>query len=155
MIDKLPSPKTNSKKMRIGRGTGSGKGGHTATRGMKGQKSRSGYSAPRKGFEGGQMPLSRRLPTLRGQSSKSRGRGFVTTKFNKFALKLSEVASAIKGDKVNLQSLEEAGLITRQSKKAQVKVLFDKEIDKKLVFEGIPVSESAKKAIEKAGGKLA
>ncbi len=155
MIEKLPSPKTNKKKMRIGRGMGSGKGGHTATRGMKGQKSRSGYTAPRQGFEGGQMPLSRRLPTLRGESSRSRGRGFVTSKYKKYALQLSDVANAVKGEKVNLETLVEAGLITRQSKKAAVKILFDQEIDKKLVIENIPVSAEAKKAIEKAGGKLA
>lgn len=64
MLNNLPKTTANSK--RRGRGYGSGKGGHTVGRGQKGQKSRSGYKKPRPGFEGGQMPLSRRLPKFKG-----------------------------------------------------------------------------------------
>lgn len=64
MLNTLKRITTNKK--RVGRGYGSGYGGHTSTRGQKGQKSRSGYKQPRPGFEGGQMPLSRRLPKFRG-----------------------------------------------------------------------------------------
>jgi large subunit ribosomal protein L15 len=66
MLQNLPKVKTVKPKRRLGRGYGSAKGGHTATRGQKGQKSRSGYTQPRPGFEGGQMPLSRRIPKYRG-----------------------------------------------------------------------------------------
>lgn len=154
MLDKLPSPKTTKKQPRVGRGYGR-RGGHTVGRGMKGQKSRSGYKAPRKGFEGGQMPLSRRLPTLRGQSKKSRGRGFATANLDHYVLQLSEVADAVKDGKVNNQTLFEAGFITTKSQKISIKILFDQDIDKKLQVEGVPMSENAKKAVEKAGGSVA
>ncbi len=65
-LSSSPKIKNVKPKRLIGRGIGSKKGGHTATRGQKGQKSRSGYTRPRPGFEGGQMPLSRRIPKLRG-----------------------------------------------------------------------------------------
>lgn len=65
MLDKLVKIKSKSTR-RVGRGYGSGRGGHTVGRGQKGQKSRSGYTQPRPGFEGGQMPLSRRLPKFKG-----------------------------------------------------------------------------------------
>lgn len=140
--------------MRIGRGMGTGKGGHTATRGMKGQKSRSGYKAPRQGFEGGQMPLSRRLPTLRGISKKSRGRGFIESRTNHYTLQLSEVAAKLDGDVVSTESLFEAGLINARSKKLSVKIVFDQEIDRKLTIKDIPVSANVRAAVEKAGGKV-
>jgi ribosomal protein L15 len=65
MLDKLVKIKSKSTR-RVGRGYGSARGGHTVGRGQKGQKSRSGYTQPRPGFEGGQMPLSRRLPKFKG-----------------------------------------------------------------------------------------
>ncbi len=135
--------------VRKGRGYGSGKGGHTVGRGTKGQKSRSGYSRPRPGFEGGQMPLSRRLPKLRGFT-----RGFIKSTITKFQLQLSEVAEAVEGNTVDAVTLLEAGLIRPVSKKITVKILFDKDIDKKLTVEGIQVSKTAKAAIEKAGGEV-
>lgn len=140
--------------MRIGRGMGSGKGGHTATRGMKGQKSRSGYSAPRQGFEGGQMPLSRRLPRLRGQSGKSRGRGYVKSKQTQKALQLSKVVNKIEGDVITFDTIKEAGFIDKKSKKTMAKIVFDQDIDKKVTVKSVPISRTAKEAIEKAGGKV-
>lgn len=153
MINNLPSPKQNKKMVRKGRGYGSGKGGHTVGRGTKGQKSRSGYSSARPGFEGGQMPLSRRIPKLRGET-KGRSREYFRSQVKKFQLQLSQVAAAVKGDKVDAVSLLEAGLIQPVSKKISVKILFDKDIDKKLIVEGISVSATAKAAIEKAGGEV-
>lgn len=154
MIDKLQSPKSTKKQPRVGRGYGR-RGGHTAGRGTKGQKSRSGYKAPRKGFEGGQMPLSRRLPTLRGQSKKSRGRGFVTANTQHYVIKLSELAELVTDGKVNKMSLYEAGFITTKSQKVTVKILFDEKISQKLEIEGVAISASAKKAVEDAGGSVA
>lgn len=149
MLNNLRSPKTKKGKVQKGRGYGSGHGGHTVGRGTKGQKSRSGYSRPRPGFEGGQMPLARRLPILKGFS-----RGFATANTKRYELQLSEVAEALKGNKVNIESLAEAGLIVPTSKKVSIKILFDKEISNKLDVEGISVSQTAKNAIEKAGGQV-
>jgi large subunit ribosomal protein L15 len=148
MINTLPSPKTRQKMVQRGRGTGSGKGGHTTGRGTKGQKSRAGYKSPRRGFEGGQMPLSRRLPKLRGFT-----RAFIKSGIKRYQLQLSEVAEAVES-KVDALTLLEAGLISPVSKKISVKILFDTEIDKKIEVEGIQVSARAKAAIEKAGGSV-
>jgi large subunit ribosomal protein L15 len=155
MINNLQSPKTTKARIQIGRGIGSGKGGHTVGRGTKGQKSRSGYTRPRPGFEGGQMPLSRRLPTLRGQSQKSRGRGFAEPHIIRHVFQLSEVVEAVEGDVINNEALLQAGLIRTKSQTVSVKVVFDQPIAKAVTFEGIPVSAAAKAAIEKAGGKVA
>jgi large subunit ribosomal protein L15 len=149
MLHTLPSPKTKQKMVRKGRGHGTGKGGHTVGRGTKGQKSRSGYSSPRPGFEGGQMPLSRRLPKLKGFT-----RAYFKSRIKRFQLKLSEVAAVIEDGKVDALTLLESGLIKPVSKKISVKILFDKEITKKLSVEGIAVSATAKAAIEKAGGEV-
>jgi large subunit ribosomal protein L15 len=149
MIHTLPSPKTKSAKTQVGRGIGSGHGGHTAGRGTKGQKSRSGYTRPRPGFEGGQMPLSRRLPKLKGFNRGAFRAGTVNN-----VLKLSEVAETIKDGKVTVVSLVESGMILPSSKKVSIKILFDKDINQKLTIEGIEVSESVKAAVEKAGGSV-
>jgi large subunit ribosomal protein L15 len=149
MINQLPSPKSTKSAIKRGRGIGSGRGGHTAGRGTKGQKSRSGYSRPRPGFEGGQMPLSRRIAKLKGFS-----RGEFTKGVKRVTIKLSDIATKIKGDKVDFDTLIEAGLLTVASKKLDVKVLFDKNIDRKLVISGIPTSQSVKQAVEKAGGQV-
>jgi large subunit ribosomal protein L15 len=101
------------------------------------------------------MPLSRRLPKLRGESNKSRGRAFAATREYNFELKLSEVAAKVKGNKVDNETLLEAGLLRPISKKISVKILFDKEISKKLQVEGVQVSKTAQEAITKAGGTVA
>jgi len=150
MIHSLPTPKSKKAKVQVGRGIGTGHGGHTAGRGTKGQKSRSGYSRPRPGFEGGQMPLARRLPKLRGFS-----RNWLSSGVQRFQLPLSLVAEVIADGKVNVETLVENGLIRPVSKKISVKILFDAEIDKALSIEGIPMSAKAKAAVEKAGGKVA
>lgn len=151
MLNKLPSPKTKKPKIQVGRGVGSGHGQHTAGRGTKGQKSRSGYSRPRPGFEGGQMPLSRRLPRLRG-NVRGISREFFRANVQRIVLPLSEVAEIIEDGKVNVESLVNTGLIIPTSKKISAKIVFDQEIEAKLEVSGIAVTKSAKAAIEKAGG---
>jgi large subunit ribosomal protein L15 len=148
MINTLPSPKTKKSRVQVGRGYGSGKGGHTSGKGTKGQRSRTGYNSPRPGFEGGQMPLSRRLPKLRGFS-----RGLFKSNVRDFEVKLSDIAK-LDADTITVDTLLEYGLIRPTSKKASVKVLFDTEIDKKITLEGIAASKKVIEAIEKAGGEV-
>ena len=128
----------NTKKKRIGRGQGSGKGG-TATRGHKGAKSRSGYSK-KLGFEGGQMPLQMRLPKF-GFSSR------VNNNFKEVNIKNIEGMET-----VNLNTLKENKLIGKSINK--VKIFGDTAIESKVTVEGINVTKGAKASIEKAGGKI-
>ena len=132
------SVKSNNK--RVGRGEGSGKGG-TATRGHKGAKSRSGYSK-KIGFEGGQMPLQKRIPKY----------GFFSRK-KRFTeeLRLSSLI-ALNEEKVNLEILKEKDLIKQNTKK--VKVIKDTESCPKLILNGIHVTSSVKGLIENSGGKI-
>jgi large subunit ribosomal protein L15 len=134
-------------RIRVGRGIGSGKG-KTGGRGVKGQTSRAGVAI--KGFEGGQMPLYRRLPK----------RGFN----NLFAKDLNEVnlgriQQAVEAGKldakgtVTIEALVAAGVITRQAKDG-VKILGAGELKTKLAFEVYGASKSAVAAIEKAGGSV-
>ncbi|MBN9454042.1 MAG: 50S ribosomal protein L15 [Bosea sp.] len=134
-------------RIRVGRGIGSGKG-KTGGRGVKGQTSRAGVAI--KGFEGGQMPLYRRLPK----------RGFN----NLFAKDLNEVnlgriQQAVEAGKldakgaVTIEALVAAGVITRQAKDG-VKILGVGELKTKLAFEVAGASKSAVAAIEKAGGSV-
>ena len=128
---------------RLGRGVASGKGG-TSTRGHKGAKSRSGYSR-KIGFEGGQMPLQRRLPKF-GFNPIER----VEYKgINLFALQA--LADEKKLSEVSVQTLIDAGMI---SKKQKVKILAKDELSAKLNVEAHAFSKSAQEAIEKAGGTV-
>ena len=138
--------KLNKKKIRVGRGIGSGKG-KTSSRGHKGQKSRSGVSI--KSFEGGQMPLYRRLPK----------RGFKPMKKNKIAvLNLSKIQnfldkknSEIK-DNIDLKILKEKKLINKKFDK--LKILATGEIKKNIQINANFASKQALAKVEKAGGKL-
>jgi large subunit ribosomal protein L15 len=134
------------KKKRVGRGYGSGKGGHTTGRGQKGQKSRSKIGIL---FEGVKVKKSllRRLPQLRGKDRfKARPRPLT--------LNLSDLAKLPVGSKVNIENLIKYGLVDeRKAKKYGVKILGDGAIEKNLTFL-VPVSASAAKKIEKAGGKI-
>ncbi len=130
--------KTNAK--RAGRGIGSGLG-KTAGRGHKGQKSRSGGST-KIGFEGGQMPLQRRLPKFGFTSRKS----LVSAEVRLHELNL------IEGDEVNLDTLKKANLITRNIKFA--KIVLSGELTKAVVVKGIRATKGARQAIEAAGGKV-
>ncbi len=132
---------THSQK-RIGRGAGSGKGG-TSTRGHKGAKSRSGYSK-KIGFEGGQMPIQRRLPKF----------GFKNINRVEYkAINLSSLqalADAQKLEKIGLDELHAAGLI---GKKVLVKILGKGTLTAKLIVEANAFSKSAEAAIVAAGGE--
>jgi large subunit ribosomal protein L15 len=138
-----PAKGSVKKDKRLGRGQGSGKGG-TATRGHKGQKSRSGYSKTF-GFEGGQMPLQRRIPK----------HGFKNINRKEYkAINLSvleELAEKNKLKKVDVQTLIEAGLIAR---KDLVKILGNGKLTHKLEVKAHAFSESAQKAIEKLEGSI-
>ncbi len=127
---------------RVGRGQGSGYGG-TSTRGHKGHKSRSGYSR-KIGFEGGQMPLIRRIPKF---GFKNRNR--VEYKAINLWL-LEKIATEKNIDVIDLQVLKEAGVISKNDK---VKILGDGELTKKLEVKAHAFSKSAKEAIEKLNGK--
>ncbi|MCM1137420.1 MAG: 50S ribosomal protein L15 [Duncaniella sp.] len=138
-----PAVGSVQKKTRIGRGPGSGKGG-TSTRGHKGAKSRSGYSR-KIGFEGGQMPLQRRLPKF----------GFKPLKRTVYkAVNLSEIeaiANELNLEKVGVAELIAAGIVNG---KQPVKVLAKGAISKKLAVEANAFSEAAEKAIVEAGGTV-
>ena len=136
-----PAPGSVKGKTRIGRGPGSGKGG-TSTRGHKGAKSRSGYSR-KIGFEGGQMPLQRRLPKY-GFKNINR----VEYKAINLNL-LSALAEARQLQKVGIEELRAAGYLRRGQ---LVKCLASGSIDKALTVEANAFSAAAKAAIEAAGG---
>ncbi len=136
----MGSVKTNK---RLGRGTGSGKGG-TSTRGHKGAKSRSGYSR-KIGFEGGQMPLQRRLPKF----------GF--NNINRVEYKainldtLQTLAEATKATKIDLAALIQAGFITKSQ---LVKILAKGSLTAKLEVEAHAFSKATEDAIVAAGGSV-
>jgi large subunit ribosomal protein L15 len=136
-----PAAGSKHAKRRVGRGIGSGLG-KTAGRGHKGQKSRSG-GFHKVGFEGGQMPLHRRLPK----------RGFTSlTKEFTAEVRLGDLAG-LPIEEIDLLSLKQAGLVGEMVKSA--KVILSGEIDKKVILKGIGATVGAKAAIEAAGGSLA
>ena len=144
-LNSLNLKKKKSKK-RLGRGIGSGKG-KTCGRGHKGQKSRSGVAI--KSFEGGQMPLYRRLPK----------RGFKSTKNKAIAIinlsKIQEIINKKKilpNIKINLSNLQKSKLIKNKYRK--LKLLASGDIKKKFDVEVNFISQSAKEKIEKSGGKV-
>ena len=138
--------KINKKKIRVGRGIGSGKG-KTSSRGHKGQKSRSGVAI--KSFEGGQMPLYRRLPK----------RGFKPIRSKLIAvLNLSKIQNIIEKSKneisknLSLKTLKERNLINKSYKK--LKILGSGEIKNNIEISAHFASKQALEKIEKAGGKI-
>lgn len=146
MLNNLKSIKTKNKR-RIGRGIGSSKGGHTVGRGQKGQKSRSGYKSPRPGFEGGAMPLARRIPKLKGFS-----RGEFKNAKDYFVVNVMDLNVFKDSETVNLETLQEKGIIKSKSRNIQVKILGKGELKRKLTIEGIQLSKGAIAQIEKIGG---
>jgi len=140
---------TKKKKKRIGRGYGSGKGGHTVGRGTKGQRSRSGYKLPRPGFEGGQMPLSRRIPKLKGFS-----RGYFNAKKKEYVFNLKDLETLKSGTTLDINKLKEIGWIKGKKSQIRVKICGDGKISKKINIVNIPTSKSAREKITKAGGKV-
>jgi len=135
-----PAPGSVSERKRKGRGPGSGNG-KTAGKGHKGQKARSGGGV-RPGFEGGQMPLSRRLPK----------RGFHNMFAKQYAvINVSALNRFEDGSVVNFQVLKEAGVVSKALD--GLKILGRGEITKKLTVQASAFSQSAKQKIEAAGGK--
>ncbi|SIT70849.1 LSU ribosomal protein L15P [Ectothiorhodosinus mongolicus] len=134
-----PAPGSRPDAKRVGRGIGSGLG-KTGGRGHKGQKSRSG-GYHKVGFEGGQMPLQRRLPKVGFRSR--------TMKDNA-EVRLHEIA-LIEGD-VTLASLKAAGVVAATAKRA--KVIASGKLEKAVTLKGIGVTPGARAAIEAAGGKV-
>ena len=137
-LSPAPGDKKNAK--RVGRGIASGTG-KTAGRGHKGQKSRSGGSV-RPGFEGGQMPLQKRLPKYGFTSRISRTTAQV---------RLSEL-NAVDGDVADLEALKNADLVRDDVTRARV--FLSGELNKAVTVKGIAVTKGAREAIEKAGGKV-
>ena len=140
--------KINTKKIRVGRGIGSGKG-KTSGRGVKGQKSRSGVAI--KSFEGGQMPLYRRLPKRGFKSlSKLNKKKFVAI------LNLKDIENFLKNKKINskeeinIKYLKDKNIV--KNKFVKLKVLGTGELKEKLTIKTDCISKSAKDKIEKAGG---
>lgn len=135
-----PAPGSKSDRKRVGRGIGSGLG-KTCGRGHKGQKSRSG-GFHKVGFEGGQMPLQRRLPKV----------GFVSrVSLVTAEVRLGELAK-VEGELVDLDSLKKAGLVAKSMKRA--KIFASGEITRAVNVKGVSVTKGAKAAIEAAGGSV-
>lgn len=138
-----PAVGSNKKKRRIGRGPGSGKGG-TSTRGHKGAKSRSGYKK-KVGFEGGQMPLQRRVPKF-GFKNINR------VEYKAINIKVIDELATNKGlDKVTLADLMQAGMIRKNQ---LVKVLGVGTMSKKVDVEAHAFSKKAEEIITAAGGSI-
>jgi large subunit ribosomal protein L15 len=136
-----PAKGSRKKRTRVGRGIGSGLG-KTAGRGHKGQYARTGKGKVKPGFEGGQMPMQRRLPKV-GFSSKLKR-------------DVSEVLlyqlGAVKGDVVDFDSLKAAGLVGARA--VRVKIVKRGEIKRAVKLKGVAVTAGAKAAIEAAGGSV-
>lgn len=144
MMEHLVRPKRGARRARrrVGRGDGSGRGTY-AGKGMKGQKARSG-KGPRPGFEGGQLPLIKRLPELRG---------FTNIFKKEYALVQVGSLDTIEGiEPVTLEALVQFGLL--KNLKLPVKILGDGEVSKALTVSAHKFSGAAQKKIEDAGGKV-
>ncbi len=135
-----PADGSKTKRKRVGRGIGSGLG-KTGGRGHKGQKSRSG-GFHKVGFEGGQMPLQRRLPKVGFASAVNR---------HTRELRLYQL-NGLDGDVVDLETLKAAGLVRNDTRK--VRLINTGELTRPLTVRGLHVSAGAAKAIEAAGGKV-
>ena len=135
-----PVPGSVQEKKRVGRGIGSGFG-KTAGRGHKGQKSRTGGGV-RSGFEGGQMPLQKRVPKY----------GFFSRIGNVTEEVRTSELNKVEGGVINLVTLEKANIINRNTK--FVKIMLSGDVTTAVTVEGLGVSKGAKAAIEAAGGKV-
>ena len=135
-----PAVGSKTDRKRVGRGIGSGLG-KTSGRGHKGQKSRSG-GFHKVGFEGGQMPLQRRLPKVGFRSKLARTTG---------ELRLHEIAK-VEGDVVDMDALYRADILPMSMTRA--KVILSGKIDRAVTVRGIRVTKGARAAIEAAGGRV-
>ena len=135
-----PAAGANKARKRVARGGGSGLG-KTAGRGHKGQKSRAG-GYHKVGFEGGQMPLQRRLPK----------RGFLATTIVKAAEVRSGDLTKVGAESIDLEALKKAGLVANDTQRA--KIILAGKVEKAFKVSGIGASKGAKAAIEGAGGSV-
>ncbi len=134
------NPGSNRAKKRIGRGMGSGTG-QTAGKGVKGQKARTGHHGARIGFEGGQMPMQRRLPK----------RGFKNPfRTEYFPVNVGHIAERFDEGKVDVDMLKGAGMVPKTT--PRVKILGEGDVGKKLVVHAHAFSATAKSKLEQAGG---
>lgn len=135
-----PAPGHKTPKLRVGRGIGSGLG-KTCGRGHKGQKARKSGNV-RPGFEGGQMPLQKRLPKY----------GFVSRiSLTTAQVRLSELGK-VEGDLITLETLKAANVLNENIKRA--KIFLSGEIKRAVTIQGVHVTQGARQAIEAAGGKI-
>lgn len=145
MSDKLPTVITKRSK-RLGRGIGSGKGGHTSSRGQKGQKARTSVHILFEGFKT-RKSLFKRLPL-------ARGKGRLKADQKPVVINLSDLETLSSEKEINFETLVKNGLIRKDAANSRrVKVLANGEITKKVTV-ALPVSVSAKEKIEKAGGTV-
>jgi large subunit ribosomal protein L15 len=135
-----PAPGSRKDRHRVGRGVGSG-WGKTAGRGHKGQKARSG-GFHKLGFEGGQMPLHRRLPK----------RGFNSPTRDDIAEVRTSELQGMQATEIDLAALKEAGIVSR--KVLGAKVIVSGKLERKIALKEIPVSKGARAMIEAAGGSI-
>ncbi|MEZ5542523.1 MAG: 50S ribosomal protein L15 [Pseudomonadota bacterium] len=135
-----PGPGSRTARKRVGRGIGCGLG-KTCGRGHKGQKERAG-GFHKVGFEGGQMPLQRRLPKFGFTTAKSRTTG---------EIRLHELA-LVTADVIDLDALKQANLVSRNI--TRVKVFASGQLDRAVTLKGIQVTQGARAAIEAAGGRI-
>jgi large subunit ribosomal protein L15 len=141
-----PAPGSTRSRKRLGRGTGSGYG-KTSGRGHKGAGARSGATS-HMNYEGGQMPLQRRLPRLKGMA---RGRHTVARPKFYAPVNVGEIAE-LSGDEIGVEELKAAGVVRK--KEELVKILGDGEIGRAVTVRAHALSKSAKEKIEAAGGSV-
>ena len=135
-----PAPGARRPRLRVGRGASAGQG-KTCGRGTKGQRARKG-GYHKVGFEGGQMPLQRRMPKVGFRSDIKRTRAEV---------RLHELAK-VEGAVVDLEALKKAGVVAPEAERA--KVVLSGELKKAVMLRGVGVTKGARAAIEAAGGKI-
>ena len=135
-----PAPGARRARLRVGRGASAGQG-KTCGRGVKGQRARKG-GYHKVGFEGGQMPLQRRMPKVGFRSDIKRTRAEV---------RLHELAK-VEGAVVDLEALKKAGIVAPEAERA--KVVLSGELKKAVTLKGVGVTKGARAAIEAAGGKV-
>ena len=138
--DMKPAQGARKARLRVGRGASAGQG-KTCGRGVKGQRARKG-GYHKVGFEGGQMPIQRRLPKVGFRSHMASTRAEV---------RLSELAK-VTADVVDLESLKKAGVVPMEAERA--KVVLSGEIKKAVTLKGVAATKGARAAIESAGGKI-
>ena len=136
-----PAEGARKERVRVGRGIGSGLG-KTAGRGHKGQYARTGKGKVKPGFEGGQMPLQRRLPKV----------GFRSKKAHEVSEVLLYKLDSIKGDSIDFDALKAAGLVENRAVRA--KIVLKGELKRAIKLKGVAATAGAKAAIEAAGGSV-